>query len=50
LEGKRKVSTEEAIRLGKKLNLAGVFETSAKVNNSVEDVFFRTIVNCVDNN
>ncbi len=49
LEGKRKVSTEEAIKLGKKLNLAGVFETSAKVNNSVEDVFFRTIVNCVDN-
>ena len=39
---------EEAIKLGKKLNLAAVFETSAKENNSIDDVFFRSIVNCVD--
>lgn len=48
LEDKRKVPLEEAVRLGKKLNLAAVFETSAKINDSVDDSFFRSIVNCVD--
>lgn len=42
------MSFEEAVRLGKKLNLAAVFETSAKENNSIDDSFFRSIVNCVD--
>jgi len=42
------VPFEEAIRLGKKLNLAAVFETSAKSNDSIDDAFFRSIVNCVD--
>ena len=48
LEDKRKVPFEEAIRLGKKLNLAAVFETSAKSNDAIDDAFFRSIVNCVD--
>jgi hypothetical protein len=34
--------------LGKKLNLAAVFESSAKENDSIDDAFFRSIVNCVD--
>jgi hypothetical protein len=42
------VTFEEAVKLAKKLNLAAVFETSAKENESIEDVFFRSIVNCVD--
>ena len=46
LEEKRKISFEEAVRLGKKLNLAAVFETSAKNNSSIDEVFFRSIVNC----
>jgi hypothetical protein len=48
LEDKRKVGFEEAVMLGKRLNLAAVFETSAKENNSIDDAFFRSIVNCVD--
>jgi GTPase SAR1 family protein len=48
LEDKRKVPFEEAVRLGKKLNLAAVFETSAKSNDAIDDAFFRSIVNCVD--
>jgi hypothetical protein len=48
LNGQRKVPFEEAVRLGKKLNLAAVFETSAKNNDSIDDAFFRSIVNCVD--
>lgn len=42
--------------MAKKLNLSAVFETSAKediVNNEttkVDDIFFRSIVNCVDLN
>jgi hypothetical protein len=48
LEDKRKVPFEEAVRLGKKLNLAAVFETSAKINDSIDDAFFRSIVNCID--
>jgi hypothetical protein len=50
LEGKRRVSMEEAVRLAKKLNLAAVFETSAKENNSIDDAFLRSMVNCVDTN
>jgi len=48
LEEKRKVPFEEAVRLGKKLNLAAVFETSAKSNDAIDDAFYRSIVNCVD--
>lgn len=48
LDGHRKVNFEEAVQLGKKLNLAAVFETSAKEDKSVDDVFYRSIVNCVD--
>ena len=48
LEEKRKVNFDEAIRLGKKLNLSAVFEASAKSNDSIDDVFFRCIVNCAD--
>jgi hypothetical protein len=48
LEEKRKVTFEEAVKLAKRLNLSAVFETSAKSNNSIDDVFFRSIVNCVD--
>lgn len=48
LSEKRKVSYDEAVQLGKKLNLAAVFETSAKQNNSVDDAFFRSVVNCLD--
>lgn len=48
LEDKRKVPFEEAVRLGKKLNLAAVFEASAKSNSSIDDAFFRSIANCVD--
>ena len=50
MEDHRKVSFEEAIRLAKKLNLAAVFETSAKSNQSIDDVFYRSMINCVDNN
>lgn len=50
LNDKRKVTLDEAIRLGKKLNLAGVYETSAKNNNSIDDAFFHSIVNCLDFN
>lgn len=40
---------EEAIRLGKKLNLAAVLETSAKDGGEIiDEVFMRAIVNCVD--
>jgi hypothetical protein len=42
------VPFSDAVKLAKKLNLAAVFETSAKENNSIDDVFFRSIVNCVD--
>jgi len=48
LDSKRQVPFSDAIALGKKLNLAAVFETSAKENNSIDDVFFRSIVNCID--
>ena len=48
LEDKRKVSYEEAVRLGKKLNLAAVMETSAKNDSWIDDVFFRSVINCVD--
>ena len=48
LEDKRKVSFEEAVRLGKKLNLAAVMETSAKNDSWIDDVFFRSVINCVD--
>lgn len=50
LEDKRKVSFEEAVRLAKKLNLAAVFETSAKSNDSIDDAFYRSMINCIDNN
>jgi hypothetical protein len=42
------VPFSDAVKLGKKLNLAGVFESSAKSNDSIDDVFYRAIVNCVD--
>lgn len=48
LSEKRKVTFEESVRLAKKLNLAAVFETSAKCNSSIDDAFFRSIINCVD--
>ena len=44
------------MRLAKRLKLAGVYETSAKTGDekdsllSVDDLFFRAIVNCVDQN
>ncbi len=56
-ESKRRVSFEEAFRLAKRLNLAGVFETAAKLGDSeafnldmpsVDDVFFRSVLNCHD--
>ncbi|CDW85248.1 rab family gtpase [Stylonychia lemnae] len=47
-EGRRKVSTEEAIALAERLNIAAVFETSAKDNESIDDLFNRAVVNCVD--
>jgi small GTP-binding protein len=50
LSDRRKVTFDEAIRLGKKLNLAGVYETSAKNNSSIDDAFFHSIVNCLDFN
>ena len=39
---------EEAVALAKRLNLSAVFETSAKSNLSIDDVFNRSIVNCMD--
>ena len=36
------------MNLAKKLNLAALFETSAKEDKQVDDVFFRAVVNCVD--
>lgn len=39
---------EEAVKLAKRLKLAAVFETSAKCNESIDDVFFRSVINCVD--
>jgi len=48
LESKRQVPFEEAVRLAKKLNLAGVYETSAKEDLLIDDIFFRAIVNCID--
>jgi hypothetical protein len=44
------VSFEEAVRLGKKLDLSAVFEASAKNNNCIDNIFYRSIVNCVDFN
>ena len=44
----RKVEFDEAVELAKKLNISAVFETSAKSNQSIDDVFFRSIVNCID--
>ena len=48
MESRRKVSFEEAVKLGKKLNLAAVMETSAKDDSWIDEVFFRSIINCVD--
>lgn len=43
------MSIDEAVRLGKKLNLAAVYETSAKDGGEIiDEVFTRAIVNCVD--
>ena len=48
LEDRRKVSYEEAVKLGKKLNLAAVMETSAKNDSGIDDVFYRSVINCAD--
>lgn len=48
LEDYRKVKFDDAVKLAKRLNLAAVFETSAKNNNSIDDAFFRSMINCVD--
>ncbi len=49
LEEQRLVTIEEAVRLGKKLNLAAVYETSAKDGGEIiDEVFMRAIINCVD--
>jgi GTPase SAR1 family protein len=48
LEDRRKVSYEEAVKLGKKLNLAAVMETSAKNDSWIDDVFYRSVINCAD--
>jgi hypothetical protein len=42
------VEFDEAVSLAKKLGLAAVFETSAKKNLNIQEVFFRTLVNCID--
>ena len=56
-ESKRRVSFEEAERLAKRLKLAGFFETAAKLGDqeaiaqelpSVDDLFFRSVLNCHD--
>lgn len=48
LAQQRAVQFEEAVELAKSLNLAAVFETSAKDNLSIDDVFFRSIINSLD--
>jgi Fe2+ transport system protein B len=49
LAEERQVTIDDAIRLGKKLNLAAVYETSAKDGGEViDEVFMRAIINCVD--
>ena len=48
LGDRRRVGFEEAVQMARKLNLAAVFETSAKGNSQIDEVFFRAIVNCVD--
>ncbi len=48
--GNRRVQFEEAVELAKRLGLSAVYETSAKNNQSIDDVFFRAIVNCMDFN
>lgn len=47
-EGRRKVPFKEAVELAKRLQISAVFETSAKENESIDDVFFRAVINCVD--
>lgn len=57
-ETRRQVSSDEAVRLAKRLGLAGVYETSAKFDEqqamtqslaTVDDVVFRSVLNCLDN-
>ena len=51
------MSREEAVRLAKRFGLVGVYETSAKYEEqealskglaTVDDVIFRSVVNCFD--
>lgn len=48
IDDRRKVPFEEAVKLAKKLKLAAVFETSAKSNESIDDAFFRSVINCIN--
>lgn len=49
LESKRQVSFSEAVKLGQRLDLSAVFETSAKEGgDSVNEIFVRALVNIVD--
>jgi hypothetical protein len=36
------------VKLAKKLNLSAVFECSAKDNKMIDDIFFRSIINCTE--
>ena len=46
--GRRKVSIQEALELSKRLKISAFFETSAKDNEAIDDLFYRSVVNCVD--
>lgn len=48
MEKKRKVTFEQAVELGQRLGVSAVFETSALSNSQIDEVFNRSIVNCVD--
>ena len=43
----RQVSFQEAVELAQELNLSAVFETSAKTNSCIDDIFFRSVLNCL---
>jgi hypothetical protein len=44
---KRQVTFQEAVELARELKLNAVFETSAKSNENIDDMFYRQVLNCM---